>query len=166
MPGSSKVSWVRQGAASGSGAVYWPLVLLVVGILGAEIWLRSQEMNWNVLRIWTMAQVGLYGGPAMVPIRGGTFQRGSSDCAADNSSDECPQRRVAIQSFEMGQYEVTFDEYTAFVLGMDDVELPNDQPGLGPRLAARDQRELGRCKSLRRMAFQGDRKTLPAADGG
>jgi formylglycine-generating enzyme required for sulfatase activity len=103
------------------------LVVFVFGILGVNIWLRSQEMNWNVLRIWAAAQFGLYDGPVMVEIPGGTFQMGSSDCAADNSSDECPQRRVAIQSFESGQYEVTFDEYAAFVLGADDVELPNDE---------------------------------------
>jgi formylglycine-generating enzyme required for sulfatase activity len=106
-------------------------VVLVVGILGVSIWLRSQEMNWNVLRIWTMAQFGFYDGPMMVQIPGGTFQMGYSDCAAVNAdeeySDQCPRRRVAIQSFEIGQYEVTFDEYSAFVLGTDVVEIPHDK---------------------------------------
>jgi formylglycine-generating enzyme required for sulfatase activity len=115
----------RQWALSASF-----LLVLVVGILGVDIWLRSQEINWNVLRIWTIAQFRLYGGPAMVTIPGGTFQMGSSDCAPDDSSGECPQHRVAIQSFEIGQYEVTFDEYAAFVLGTNDMELPYDW-GLG-----------------------------------
>jgi formylglycine-generating enzyme required for sulfatase activity len=102
-------------------------VVLVVGILGVDIWLRSKEMNWNVLRIWTMAQFGLYSGPTMLSIGGGAFQMGSSDCASDSESIECPLHRVAIQSFEIGKYEVTFDEYAAFVMDTVDVELPHDQ---------------------------------------
>ena len=103
------------------------MVVLVVGILGVDIWLRSQEMNWNVLRIWSMAQFGLYGGPDMVSIPGGAFQMGSSDCTSDSKSVECPQHPVTIQSFEIGKYELTFDEYAAFVWGRDDVDLPHDE---------------------------------------
>jgi formylglycine-generating enzyme required for sulfatase activity len=52
---------------------------------------------------------------------------GSSDCAPNSNSDECPQHPVTIQPFWMGRYEVTFDEYSAFVLDMDRVEMPHDQ---------------------------------------
>ncbi len=107
------------------------LVVLVVGILGVDIWLGNQKANWNGLRIWTMARFGFYDGPMMVPIPGGTFQMGSSDCAADNAAEEykfeCPRRRVEIKSFEIGQYEVTFDEYSAFVLGTDVEKIPHDE---------------------------------------
>jgi formylglycine-generating enzyme required for sulfatase activity len=112
------------------------LMVLVVSILGVDIWLRSQEMNWNVLRIWAMAQIGVYGGPAMVTIESGSFQMGASECGTGGDSSECPQHPVTIQSFEIGQYEVTFDEFAAFVLDVDDVELPHDEDwGRGARPA-------------------------------
>ena len=58
------------------------LVVLVIGILGVDTWLRNREMNWTVLRIWTLAQVGLYAGPVMVEIPGTDipFRMGSSYC--------------------------------------------------------------------------------------
>ena len=109
------------------------LVVLVVSILGVDIWLRSQEMNWNVLRIWTMAKVGLYGGPAMVEISdiNKSFLMGSSECASIEADykrwEGCPQHPVTIQPFWMGKYELTFDEYAAFVWGRDDLDLPSDE---------------------------------------
>ena len=60
------------------------LVVIVLCILGTDIWLRSREMNWNVLRIWTLAQVGLYDGPPMMAIPAGLFEMGDSDCTADS----------------------------------------------------------------------------------
>jgi formylglycine-generating enzyme required for sulfatase activity len=112
------------------------LVVLVISILGVDIWLRSQEMNWNVLRIWAMAQVGVYGGPAMVAIESGSFHMGAPDCGTGGDLRECPQHPVTIQSFEIGQFEVTFDEYAAFVMDVDNVELPDDENwGRGARPA-------------------------------
>ena len=107
------------------------MVMLGFGILGVDIWLKSQEMNWDVLRIWVTAQIGLYGGPKMVSIPSGIFQMGSPDCVSVKPDElhyeGCPQHPVTIQRFLMGKYEVTFDEYAAFVLGTDDVELPHDE---------------------------------------
>ena len=36
-----------------------------------------------------------------------------------------------IQAFEMGKYEVTFDEYSAFVLDSDGIKLPPNHEGWG-----------------------------------
>jgi formylglycine-generating enzyme required for sulfatase activity len=101
------------------------MFVLVVSIGSVDIWLR--ERNWNVLRIWALAQVGLYDGPPMVEIPGGTFQMGSPDSDSDADTIEFPQHRVTIKSFLMGKFEVTSDEYEAFVLDTDDVELPHDE---------------------------------------
>ena len=60
--------WIESNAGRLRVCRSLALVVIVVGILGVDIWLRSQEMNWNVLRIWALAQVGLYDGPEMVPI--------------------------------------------------------------------------------------------------
>lgn len=52
----------------------------------------------------------------MVPIPGGVFKMGSTEGA----NNETPQRQFSISPFWMGAYEVTYDEYTAF---MQDEEL-------------------------------------------
>lgn len=48
--------------------------------------------------------------PEMVKITGGTFQMG---CVSDKGcrSDELPVHEVSIKPFEMGKYEVTFDQW-------------------------------------------------------
>jgi len=105
------------------------LLVLVIGILGVDTWLRNREMNWNVLQIWARAQVGLYDGPDMVYIRGTDtpFLMGSSDCEPNSKTDECPQHPVTIQPFWMGKCEVTFDEYAVFILDTNRFELPHDE---------------------------------------
>jgi formylglycine-generating enzyme required for sulfatase activity len=100
------------------------MVGIISGILTIDIWLKTQEMNWNVLRIWTLVHVGLYDGPSMIEIPAGTFLMGDSNCIDGERRKECPQHTVTIKSFWMGKYEVTFDEYSAFVLDSKDVELP------------------------------------------
>ena len=100
------------------------LVVIALSILGTDIWLRSREINWKVLRIWALAQVGLYEGPPMVEISAGTFEMGNSDCTSDDTKIECPQHSVTIGAFWIGRYEVTFDEYSAFWLDSEYVKLP------------------------------------------
>ena len=52
--------------------------------------------------------------PEMVRIPAGKFMMGSPTSEKDRYSGEGPQREVIIAAFEMGKYEVTFDEYDAF----------------------------------------------------
>jgi len=59
------------------------------------------------LGIWPVSR------PQMVTIPAGEFERG--DLIGDGQSDERPVRTVRFaQTFEMGQFEVTFDEYDLF----------------------------------------------------
>ena len=51
----------------------------------------------------------------MVPIRGGEFLLGSADSELGRKSDEGPQRRVRIEPFWMGIWEVTWNEYEIFL---------------------------------------------------
>jgi len=58
--------------------------------------------------------------PEMVSIPGGSFQMGdqtSSDTVTPGAgdSDEVPVHTVSIDPFEMGKYEVTFDEYDEYL---------------------------------------------------
>jgi formylglycine-generating enzyme required for sulfatase activity len=102
--------------------------LIIVSILGVDVWRRSQEMNLNVFGIWALAQLGLYEGPQLVKIPGTDepFQMGSYNCAEGDESDVCPQHPVTIQPFWIGKFEVTFDEYIAFVKDTNGVKLPYD----------------------------------------
>ena len=54
-------------------------------------------------------------GPKMVIIPAGSFVMGSPKSEAGRGIDEGPQHKVNIQSFALGKYEVTFDEYDKFV---------------------------------------------------
>lgn len=53
--------------------------------------------------------------PEMVRIPGGSFVMGSPSGEAGRQEDEGPQRTVRIGSFELGRYEVTFEEWDACV---------------------------------------------------
>lgn len=64
--------------------------------------------------------------PEIVRIPAGTFMMGSSESEKDRKSDERPQREVTIAPFEMGKYEVTFDEYDSFAKATNR-KLPDDQ---------------------------------------
>lgn len=55
--------------------------------------------------------------PEMVAIPGGSFAMGSPESEPGRQSDEGPQRRVTIQPFAIGKFEVTFAEWDACVAG-------------------------------------------------
>ena len=53
--------------------------------------------------------------PEMVAIPGGEFWMGSDDSDPEASSDEKPRRKVRVEAFKLGKYEVTKAQFTAFV---------------------------------------------------
>ena len=53
--------------------------------------------------------------PEMVVIPAGEFTMGSPASEAGRVDDEGPQRRVRVERFALGRYEVTLAEYAAFV---------------------------------------------------
>ena len=72
--------------------------------------------------------------PEMVLIPGGTFEMG--DVFGEGEPDEKPVHRVAVNSFFMSQYEVTFSEFDAFCEAMGR-EKPGDNgwnQGLRPAI--------------------------------
>lgn len=60
--------------------------------------------------------------PELVKIPAGNLLMGSND----GLENEKPVHKVFLQAFEMGKYEVTFDEYAVFVRGASG-SIPNDQ---------------------------------------
>ncbi len=55
----------------------------------------------------------------MVPIRGGKFLMGSPDSEPDRKPDEGPLHEVVVDSFWMGKYEVTWQEYELWAMKLD-----------------------------------------------
>jgi formylglycine-generating enzyme required for sulfatase activity len=55
----------------------------------------------------------------MMPIPGGTFTMGSPESEADRKDDEGPRHEVKIEPFWMGKYEVTWQEYELWGMGLD-----------------------------------------------
>ena len=55
------------------------------------------------------------GCPTMVAVPAGTFLMGSPQSEADRADNEGPQRRVTIKPFALGRFELTVDQFAAFV---------------------------------------------------
>ena len=51
----------------------------------------------------------------MVPINGGTFLMGSPSNEEGRNPDEGPQKEVKVNSFWMGAYEITWEQYSQFL---------------------------------------------------
>ena len=51
----------------------------------------------------------------MTPVQGGTFTMGSPPGEQGREEDEGPAHRVRVDSFWMGIYEITWDQYDLFV---------------------------------------------------
>src|SRR5690606_20591758 len=51
----------------------------------------------------------------MVPITGGTFLMGSPTTEVGRKNDEGPEKEVKINSFWMGAYEITWEQYSQFL---------------------------------------------------
>jgi len=54
-----------------------------------------------------------------LPIPGGTFLMGSPETEKDRGADEGPQRKVQIDPFWMGKYEITWDQYDVWGENLD-----------------------------------------------
>ncbi|MFQ5735075.1 MAG: formylglycine-generating enzyme family protein [Planctomycetaceae bacterium] len=56
----------------------------------------------------------------MVPVRGGEFLMGSPAGEKGRNKDEGPQRRVKVEPYWIGRFEVTWDEYDIFSFRLDE----------------------------------------------
>jgi len=65
--------------------------------------------------------------PEMVPIPAGSFLMGSPAGEPEREDDEGPQHQVQVPTFELGKYEVTFDQWDACVAGGGCTQRPEDE---------------------------------------
>lgn len=66
----------------------------------------------------------------MVPVPGGEFSMGTPETEAGRNPDEGPVRRVKVEPFWMGKFEVTWDEYRLFMFAQQANERAGEDPAL------------------------------------
>ena len=98
---------------------------MVALVMAGTIWLWQKDYSIEQagLKVTSLV-IGIQKEPDMVPIMGGTFQQGDGEGAGE--SWRKPLHAVTLKSFELGKYEVTFDEYDRFAIATGR-RLPEDQ---------------------------------------
>ena len=107
---SQRRLWTLRGAAGAAAA-------LVLAIMLGTVWLYANGLTIKHGTSMVLAAVGLYrmSEPEMVRIPAGEFWMGSGEDDREALASEKLRHRVTIpRSFEIGKYEVTFDEYDQF----------------------------------------------------
>lgn len=94
--------------------------LLILGILSNATLLAEDAKTEAEMKPYTKFIPGMDVKFEMVPIPGGTFTMGSPKDEEGRYDDEGPQRKVKIEPFWMGKYEVTWDEYDIWSYGLDE----------------------------------------------
>lgn len=93
--------------------------VLIVGI--SWFWQRSYNVEQALLKVQSLV-MSIHVEPVMIPISRGTFRQGDIHALGG----AYPVQEVTIDSFTMGKYEVTFEEYDKFAIATAR-PLPNDQ---------------------------------------
>ena len=93
-----------------AAATFAVLVFLLVG--GPFVWMWKEGMSVKYATSIVLARLHLVSvlEPAMVEISGGDFQQGDVKNQASY-----PLRKVTVNPFRIGKYEVTFEEYDRYV---------------------------------------------------
>nr|WP_295448138.1 formylglycine-generating enzyme family protein [uncultured Thiodictyon sp.] len=116
-PGPAKASTSSRDLGRGR-RWWWPVVVGVgLTVLGLIVWYQwwGHDPVLNPLL-----------NPPMVHIPAGSFLMGCQPAEKICFPDEQPARWVQVQAFEMGKYEVTFDEWDACVADRGCTQKPSD----------------------------------------
>lgn len=108
--------WRSRGVAAILGGI---VILLILEI--SWLWQRGYNVEQAILKVQSLV-MSIHVEPMMISISGGTFRQGDINALGG----AFPVREVAINSFAIGKYEVTFEEYDRFAIAMDR-DLPGDQ---------------------------------------
>ncbi len=105
----------RRVQAAWRVAMAAALVAAVLAVGGGWLYVKGLTVKHGV--VMALDTLGLYPviEPEMVKIPAGEFWMGSGDKDWEATNDEKPPHKVTIpKPFELGKYEVTFDEYDRF----------------------------------------------------
>lgn len=120
--------------------VLWPAILLVLAEspvlpgpgkdefteFAEPIRLQAEAARPKAMSAYTNQIPGTKASYAMMPIPGGEFVMGGSATSRLAKPDEAPGHQVKLAPFWMGKYEVTWNEFNAFVF--DDIERRQSAP--------------------------------------
>jgi hypothetical protein len=133
------------------------IAILIGGFVGANNWRTNNGVSWNAVYLWGLLRVGLYEGPEVVRVPTGCFEMGCVFENPDCSDSEKPVRRVCLDAFEMGVFEVTQDQWAA-VMGQN----PSYLKGGGGRLPVETVSWEDAREFIRRLnALTGKQYRLP-----
>ncbi|RPD37990.1 formylglycine-generating enzyme family protein [Chitinophaga barathri] len=86
----------------------------VIMLLGGMVASTAYAQNENPSAPYEQKIAGSDVTIKMVPIKAGEFLLGSPDKEPGRNADEGPQKKVKIDAFWMGAYELTFDQYDLY----------------------------------------------------
>ena len=106
--------WIKSGAQ-------WPSTgsaqeLKLVERIHAKILVNSKQKNPGEMVNYASKVPASMVGYHMVAVPGGSFRMGSPASEAKRKAHEGPQREVKIAPFWIGKYEVSWDQYEAFMI--------------------------------------------------
>ena len=111
---------VREWIAAGAP---WPLSIVLGNKgakgpdeLGVARKIRERILDTDAVKPYQNTIPGSDVKYDMLPIPAGEFVMGTPDAEKSRAKDEGPQRKVKVDAFWMGKYEVTWDEYRLFML--------------------------------------------------
>ncbi|CAN5486675.1 formylglycine-generating enzyme family protein [soil metagenome] len=94
--------------------VRWFPLYLIVGVLTWGYSPQDSQPNGQPFENYTEVIPGYEIDIEMVAVPGGVSTKGSPDNEVGRSENEGPQREVKVDSFWMGKYEITWNQYDPF----------------------------------------------------
>ena len=115
--------WIEQGAEWPSGVSLVPKKkeegagdeVVITANIYTQLLAKLDVKAESDMKFYSNTIPGTQVSFSMVPIKGGEFLMGSPASETGRNADEGPQRKVKIEPFWMGQYEVTWSEYELFM---------------------------------------------------
>jgi formylglycine-generating enzyme required for sulfatase activity len=117
--------WIAEGANWPNGVLLDGMKLAseeraTVGRFHEKITVTTKEKTPAEMKPYKTTIPGTSASFEMVPIPGGEFTMGTPGTERNHRKDESPQHKVKIDPFWMAKFEVTWDEYRAFMFARDE----------------------------------------------
>lgn len=165
--------WIAQGAVWPKEIVLKPRAkstyspdspdnMELVRRIHAKIVKQSQEESNDPMQDYQQSIPRTGATYSMVAIPGGSFLMGSPESEAERKANEGPQRKVSVDPFWMGKYEVTWDEYEPFMVTKVDRRKDGSRLDFEPAIHSDVDAVSGPTAPYIEMSFGMGQKGYPA----